>query len=223
MAQTDDDGQGERRSWLTAGLDPVDGLRALADAQGFGRRLVEELADRIQAGGADGTSPVDGPASDRELVELIHALRADAVRAGQVWTDLLDSAAAVAGLALGRLAGPGRRGAAADTVVLESTAGGAELVGTFWVHNTSPAPVPAVRPHCAPLRSHLGCELPADLLRFDPVMLDPLPGRSSCGIEVRLRVPRTTSPGCYVSVILATNVPELYLPVRADVEVVGET
>ena len=38
--------------------------------------------------------------------------------------------------------------------------------------------------------------------------LDPLPARSSCGMEVRVRVPRGASPGTYASVILVSNVPE---------------
>ncbi len=74
---------------------------------------------------------------------------------------------------------------------------------------------------CAPLRSHLGYELPPDAIRFEPRALDPLPARSSCGIEVRLSVPSAAPPGTYVSVVLASNVPELYLPLRVTVKPEG--
>jgi len=102
-------------------------------------------------------------------------------------------------------------------VRLEAVRPGAEATGVFYVHNIAPVPVAAARPHCVPLRSHLGHELPAGAVRFDPEVLEPLPARSSCGIEVRACVPPETAPGAYVSVILVSNVPELYLPLQVTV------
>ena len=60
-------------------------------------------------------------------------------------------------------------------------------------------------------------ELPADAVSFDPPLLDPLPPRSSCGIEVAVIVPPSTVPGTYVTVVLVSNVPDLYLPLTVDV------
>ena len=102
-------------------------------------------------------------------------------------------------------------------MVLEAATPGTEATAVFYVHNTSATAVGGVRPHCAPLRSHLGHELAADAVRFDPEVVDPLPPRGSCGIEVRCRVPPGAAPGTYVSVILVSNVPELYLPLQVTV------
>ena len=80
-------------------------------------------------------------------------------------------------------------------MVLGAAAPGTETTAVFYVHNTSPAAVPMVRPHCAPLRSHLGHELAADAVWFDPAVVDPLPARGSCGIEVRLPGPARRAAG----------------------------
>jgi hypothetical protein len=62
------------------------------------------------------------------------------------------------------------------------------------------------------LRAHTGVELPAAILHFDPVALAPLPGRSSCGLEVHCETPAGTPPGRYVTMILASGLPGLHLP-----------
>jgi hypothetical protein len=56
---------------------------------------------------------------------------------------------------------------------------------------------------------------------FDPQVLDPLPARSSCGIEVRVRVPPEAEPGTYISVVLASNVPDFCLPLTVTVQEPG--
>jgi hypothetical protein len=222
LLSSDEESERDRsanRSWWADALNPVENLRALADVQEFGRRAAEDLADRLLArgGGRDGTfSGASVP--DAELYELVRRFRAEAVRAVDVWTNLLDN---LATLFITLTSRPPRRSeseAGASSVVLETVPPGADTTGLFWVHNTSPAPVSSVRPHCAPLRSHLGYELPPDAIRFEPRVLDPLPARSSCGIEVRLSVPSAAPPGTYMSVILASNVPELYLPLRVTVK-----
>jgi hypothetical protein len=123
------------------------------------------------------------------------------------------------GALAGRLAGRDGTGPAGGpaAVRLEAVRPGAEATAVFYVHNTAPVPVASARPHCTPLRSHLGQELPAGAVRFDPEVLEPLPARSSCGIEVRACVPPGTAAGAYVSVILVSNVPELYLPLQVTV------
>jgi hypothetical protein len=219
MIEENDRGRSAKRSWWADALDPVENLRALADAQEFGRRSAEELADRLLArgDGSDGTSG-DTAGSDAELNQLVRRFRSDAIRAGDIWANLIDNAATLIGILSSRL--PRRPDAEADagSVVLKPVPAGADTTGLFWIHNTSAAAVSPVRPHCAPPRSHLGDELPPDAVRFDPQVLDPLPPRSSCGIEVRLAVPRTTPAGSYQSVILATNVPGLCLPLRVTVK-----
>jgi hypothetical protein len=206
------------RPWWVDALDPVENLRALANVQDFGRIAAEELADRLLAGrdGRDG-APTGTAASDTELDQLVRRFQAEAIRAGDTWANFIDLFASLVGVLSRR---PGRPGPAPGPapVVLEATTPGLEATAVFYVHNTSATAVGGVRPHCAPLRSHLGQQLAADAVRFDPEVVDPLPPRGSCGIEVRCRVPPGAAPGTYVSVILVSNVPELYLPLQVTVQ-----
>lgn len=217
MVEQSDDDRSTNSSWWADTLDPTENLRALADVQRLGRRFAEDLANRLLSpgdernGGPGGTRPPNADVS-----QLLRQLRADAAHGGDVLGSVIDNTSTLLTMLVNRLLGseqqPGTR-----SMVLTPVAPGAETTGVFWVHNTSPVSVPAVRPHCAALRTHLGCELAPANLRFDPPVLDPLPARSSCGIEVRLCVPQSAEPGSYVSVILASNVPDLYLPLCATV------
>lgn len=217
MADKDDRDRSANRPWWVDALDPVENLRALANVQDFGRIAAEELADRLLAGrdGRDGT-PTGAATSEAELDQLVRRFQAEAIRAGDTWANFIDLFATLVGV-LSRL--PRRAGPAPGPapVALAATPG-TEATAVFYVHNTSAAAVGGVRPHCAPLRSHLGDELAADAVRFDPEVVDPLPPRGSAGIEVRCRVPPGAAPGTYVSVILVTNVPELYLPLQLTVQ-----
>jgi hypothetical protein len=218
MADKDDRDRSVNRPWWVDALDPVENLRALANVQDFGRIAAEDLADRLLAGrdGRDG-APTGTAASDAELDQLVRRFQAEAIRAGDTWANLIDLFASLVGV-LSRL--PGRPGPAPGPapVVLEAATPGMEATAVFYVHNTSATAVGGVRPHCAPLRSHLGQQLAADAVRFDPEVVDPLPPRGSCGIEVRCHVPPGAAPGTYVSVILVSNVPQLYLPLQVTVE-----
>ena len=217
MADKDDRDRSANRPWWVDALDPVENLRALANVQDFGRIAAEELADRLLAGrdGRDGT-PTGAAASEAELDQLVRRFQAEAIRAGDTWANFIDLFATLVGVLsrLPRRAGPAPGPAPVALAATPAT----EATAVFYVHNTSAAAVGGVRPHCAPLRSHLGDELAADAVRFDPEVVDPLPPRGSCGIEVRCRVPPGAAPGTYVSVILVSNVPELYLPLQLTVQ-----
>jgi hypothetical protein len=219
MTNTDDQDRPANRPWWVDALDPVENLRTLANVQDFGRLAAEELADRLLARG-DGRPGGSGDgAADTDLDQLARRLQAETARAGEAWLNVVEALAAMSGALAGRLAGRDRAGPPGGPAALrlEAVRPGAEASGVFYVHNTAPVPVAAARPHCAPLRSHLGDELPAGAVRFDPDVLEPLPARSSCGIEVRACVLPGTAPGAYVSVVLVTNVPELYLPLQVTV------
>jgi len=217
MADNDDRDRSVNRLWWVDALDPVENLRALANVQDFGRIAAEELADRLLAGRDGDGAPTGTAASDAELDQLVRRFQAEAIRAGDTWANFIDLFASLVGV-LSRL--PGQPGPAPGPapVVLEAATPGMEATAVFYVHNTSATAVGGVRPHCAPLRSHLGQQLAADAVRFDPEVVDPLPPRGSCGIEVRCRVPPGAAPGTYVSVILVSNVPELYLPLQVTVQ-----
>jgi hypothetical protein len=213
VASNDSDGMAGHPWWADA-LNPVENLRALANVQDFGRQAAEEVADRLLAQG-DGRG--DATLSEAELDRLARRLQAEAARAGEVVVDLLDLFATLVGALGPRLVRP-RSAPAAGPVRLEAVTAGTEAAAVFWIHNTAPTAIPTVRPHCGPLRSHLGRELAADAVRFDPEVLDPLPARSSCGVEVRCRVPPDAMPGSYATLILVSNLPELSLPLRVTVE-----
>ena len=217
MAETSDQDRSANRPWWIDALDPVENLRTLANVQDFGRMAAEELADRLLAR-SDGRDGMPGGAAlpDAELDRLVRRFQADAVRAADAWADLVGVLATLTGGLAGRLARRPAPEARAGPVAL-TVVPGREATAVFYVHNGADAPVPAVRPHCAPPRSHLGQELTGDAVRFDPEILDPLPARSSCGIEVRCHVPPGSAPGSYASVILVSNVPELYLPLQVTV------
>ena len=214
MADNDDRDRSVNRPWWVDALDPVENLRALANVQDFGRIAAEELADRLLAGRDGDGAPTGTAASDAELDQLVRRFQAEAIRAGDTWANFIDLFASLVGV-LSRLRAA-RAGAGSGPVVLDAATPAMEATAVFYVHNTSATAV-GVRPHCAPLRSHLGQQLAADAVRFDPVV-DPLPPRGSCGIEVRCRVPPGAAPGTYVSVILVSNVPELYLPLQVTVQ-----
>jgi hypothetical protein len=218
MANLDDRDRSAKRPWWVDALDPAENLRTLANVQDFGRLAAEELADRLLPGD-DGPGGRPRVVADTELDQLVRRLQTEVLRAGEAWINLVEIFAAMAGVLTSRLAGRAGGGPAGGPapVRMEAIRPGAEVTGVFYVHNTAPVPVPAARPHCARLRSHLGQELAGDVVRFEPQLLEPLPARSSCGIEVRACVPPGTAPGTYLSVILVSNVPELYLPLELTV------
>jgi hypothetical protein len=223
MANTDDQDRSANRPWWVDALDPVENLRTLANVQDFGRLAAEELADRLLARGDGRDGGARDGAPEADLDKLVRRLQAEAGRAGEAWLDVVEVLATTTGVLAGRLAGRAGTGPPGGPapVRLEAVRSGGEAAGVFYVHNAAPVPVASARPHCAPLRSHLGHELAAGAVRFDPEALEPLPARSSCGIEVRACVPPGTAPGTYVSVILVSNVPELYLPLQVTVAAAG--
>jgi hypothetical protein len=220
-----DDGQAaaSSRPWFADALDPAENLRALADVHAFGRRAVEDLADRIQAWGdapaGSGTSDGAPDGTGTAVADVVEQLRGDAALAGEGLARLAEHTVTLLGVLIDRLPGGPRATGSGSTLTPPHAAPGTTTAAVFWVHNSSAAVVPAVRPHCAPPRSHLGGELPPDAVTFDPPVLDPLPGRSSCGIEVRVQVPPDTVPGQYVTVLMAANVPDLYLSLQVTVSV----
>lgn len=219
----------ERGGWLTGALDPAANLRSLLDARGAGRQIAEDFAEQLLARGVgrppgngdrpprdgrDGNGNTPGPGSDVD--EILRQLRADAARAGDASAGLIEHAFALLTTLVTRIPRPEEQ-AGTKPLTLGPVTPGEEAVALFWLHNTAGIAVPEVRPHCAALRSHSGRELEPAGVRFDPPVLDPLPPRSSCGIEVRIPVPAAATPGTYASVILASNAPDWYLPISVAV------
>jgi hypothetical protein len=223
MGQEDGHAERSNRSWLADALDPLENLRALADVQAFGRQAAEDLADRVLAwgeggdGGALANGAASTPGTSSGVADVMERLRGDAVVAGEVSIRLVEHAMTLLGILLERLPAGASSASPAEALDLSVAGPGEAATAVFWVHNTSAAVVASVRPHCAPPRSHHGHELAADAVVFDPPSLDPLPARSTCGIEVSVRVPRGTPAGRYSSIVMASNVPDLYLPLHVTV------
>jgi hypothetical protein len=206
----------------TSGYDPAAALRALADAPRVGFEAAAAVIDRILSLGRPQATPLppiswDGtngdalpPPGDRR-VQLRRA-RADAERVLDAYGDwarqLLD---AVFGLAEGD--GPG------DVLVLGPVAAGQAVDADLWLHAppgrlTVPAPL-----HATALTRDDGTTLDASTVSFDPPALLPTANGNGSGpaTRVSLRVPDGTGPGTYHGHVLAAGVPEVALPLRAEV------
>jgi hypothetical protein len=203
---------GRRENWFSQAVDPGRNLDALRESA---RRAVEAFADRLETSG-DPMAPQPDPATDQEFARLIGLAREDLARFGELGLSLLDHGLAALAQLVSRTPARPDGSDSAMFLTLRAHPGGHDQ-GIFWVHNTAAEPVSSARPHCGPLRSHQGEVLDPDVVSFDPVMLDPLPGRSTCGIEVHVRPPHTTSPGTYASVILVSRLPDAGIPIRVRV------
>lgn len=213
-----DDQRPPPRSWWVDALNPIENLRALADIQQFGRRAAEDVADRFRAADSPDGHQDQPRRPEADFDALLRRWRTDSALAADLWSDLIEGAAAMVSLVAARVPGVGS-GAAPDRRDIEvgPARPGEVASAIFWVHNSSATAVNDVRPHCAAPRSHQGEELGADVVSFDPAVFDPLPARSSCGVEVMVAVPRTATPGTYATVVLVSNVPALYLPLNVAV------
>jgi hypothetical protein len=213
-----DDQRPPPRSWWVDALNPIENLRTLADIQQFGRRAAEDLADRLLTPDLPDGRQEPPRRSEAELDALMRRWRADSALAADLWSNLIEGAAAMISIVAARIPGVGPE-AAPDRrdIELGPASPGDVASAVFWVHNSSATAVNDVRPHCSPPRSHQGEELGAEVVSFDPAVFDPLPARSSCGVEVKVAVPPTASPGTYATVVLVSNVPALYLPLNVAV------
>jgi hypothetical protein len=191
-------------------LDPAANLEALGDVTELGRRMVTEFAERL----AEAPSATPAAESDPDAPSwdgVRRRLLRDGARAGEAGLDLVEDLLSLVAL-MARRGVPGT--ADSEPPVLVRGSPGAHASSLFWLRNAAVVPIAGVRPHAAAPRSHLGDELPAGAVTFDPPVLDPLPARSSCGIEVCVDVPTGTAPGLYTSVILVANLPRLWLPLQ---------
>ena len=104
-----------------------------------------------------------------------------------------------------------------ETLTLTSTEPGGRAVGELWLHNRSGSPTADVRLHNGDLRRHDGCAISATTVRFDPEHLPELPDLTSRGVRVSVDVPADTPPGRFRGIILAANLPDLWLVVELEV------
>ena len=191
---------------------------AFAETVDFGRRIVREVGERADffAGpggpGGPGLTAPEGAGSERD--DLLRRLRVNGARAAELGIELIEDAIALIGLIAARSSPDDADG---GQTVRVSTSPGAEGATVFWIHNAAAVPMEGVRPHVGALRSHRGDEVAPAAVTFDPPVLDPLPARSRCGIEIRVTPPAATPPGTYDTVILVANAPGVCLPLRLTI------
>ncbi|HEX3277621.1 MAG TPA: hypothetical protein VHR40_03800 [Thermoleophilaceae bacterium] len=205
MSQSQADGESDRRRSVPL-LDPVAGMRAMADIQAEGLRAASELLERMLR--AEPDAPERRPPADAgAYTALVDA-----------WTDLLRRT--VAGLAQ-----PGEPGVV--TVPLGASGVGPPVRLTLrdgeapaaevWLHNGTFAPIGPLALSCGPLADCEGGLLEGVRVRFEPASVEPLPPRSSRAIAVSLKVKGAPAPGTYRGAIQADGAPALWLPLEVEV------
>ena len=107
----------------------------------------------------------------------------------------------------------GRRGDVED-----GRSGDGRAEAEVWLHNGTAEPRADVSLHCGDLRAHDGSLLPAGAVRFDPDRVGELPARSSRGVVVSAVLHADQPAGVYRGVILATGVPDAWLPLEIVVD-----
>jgi hypothetical protein len=221
-------------------LDPSAAAHVLADVERRGLRAANELVDRlVHSIDGDGEPHDDGPRDGSASAASSHdaagpsaaGLTDNLVR---LWAELvrlgLDTFGQVASPGGPSRADGGGRGATLDIVTGASTGmvrievvppepasdrGTTSHAQTeVWLHNGSHGDYADVALHCGDLRASDGAVLPATSVRFDPAAVD-LPARSSRGVAIS--VTTDGPPGTYRGVVLATGVPDAWLPIEVVV------
>jgi hypothetical protein len=226
------DGHGDQRA--PSIFDPVVGVRALADVQRRGLFAAGELVDRLvrlvdgDAGAnvkrADGArDSVDGSASARTArppasVDEVVELWLELVRLG---ADVIRQFARPTAHDLGHGAtvDVGSRSHAESVHLVASLGRGArgpDPMAEIWLHNGTERDQAGIELHSSDLTAHDGTTLPAGAVEFRPTNID-LPARSSRGVVVAVAV-GDTPPATYRGIILATNLPEVWLPLEVQVD-----
>ena len=104
-----------------------------------------------------------------------------------------------------------------ETLTLSPTEPGGRAVGELWLHNRSGSATSDVRLHNGDLRRHDGCAIAATTVRFEPEHLPELPDLTSRGVRVTVDVPSDTPAGRFRGIVLAANLPDLWLVVELEV------
>jgi hypothetical protein len=227
--RSSDQGSGSR-------LDPATGVQALVEVQRRGLLAANELVDRlvrsVDGDDVDGAEPPDesaGSSGSRRDSSMAPSAGGPADDLVRVWVEVVRLGLETFGNFL-MPTGPGRPGSSSHVATLDvATAASTGVVrvvmpgpppsggstdrasAEVWLHNGSAAAYSDVALHCGDLRSSDGAVLPAASVRFDPSVMD-LPARSSRGVVVS--VGADVPSGTYRGVVLATGVPDAWLPIE---------
>jgi hypothetical protein len=94
---------------------------------------------------------------------------------------------------------------------LEAFVSGA-AVADVWLHNAGAEDFGHIRLRCSDLMADHGGVIPAGSVTFSPDVV-PMPGRSSRGIDVEIKVADDVVAGIYRASLLAEGHPQLWLPI----------
>ena len=217
-------GQRPEVPWASV-FNPAANLRALTTIQAEGFRAASELVDRVvrmAAQRADGTER-----SARQATPLSAEQRADLLGATDVEPLIRSWWAMVGQFLMGTGAqtpaknptvAPALDFAAADSagrLDIDAAPGGT-ATSEVWLHNAADDDLGRIRLRCSALTADDGSIIDAAAIRFDPKTV-PMPGRSSRGVDVIVKVAKKVRPGLYRGTVLVEGRPTLWLPIAVTV------
>ena len=201
-------------------FDPAANVRALTAVQAEGFRAASELVDRFVRMVA--TRPDGGAAAARQASPLSNEQRADFLGATDI-EPLIRSWWAMAGQFLvggaPQTAPPTAgispaldfTGSAASGRLEFETGAGDSATAEVWLHNSADVDLGRIRLRCSALMADDGSVIEAEACRIHPKTI-PVPGRSSRGVGITVKVTKKTAPGLYRGTLLGDGRPELWLP-----------
>lgn len=217
-------GQGPDVPWASV-FDPAANLRALTTIQAEGFRAASEIVDRVvrlAARRPDGTER-----SARQATPPSAEQRADLLGATDVeplirsWWDMVGQFLMGTGAptpATSPTVVPALDFSAADSagrLDMDASPGGAAK-SEVWLHNAAEEDLGRIRLRCSALMADDGSIIDAAAVRFDPKNV-PMPGRSSRGVGVIVKVVKRVRPGVYRGTVLVEGRPTLWLPIAVTV------
>ena len=244
MVDVDDERSGPDQPSGPPPFDAMANLRALGDIQRRGLEAANLVVTRVISQ-VERSGPIFGAEPPPRSTDDLAGATGDRSTPDDALSDLFGQYTALTSSLLGALLG-GRRspgapndprrsngaasgsavtaephtgasGGSPETLTLSSTEPGGRAVGELWLHNRSGSATSDVRLHNGDLRRHDGCAITATTVRFDPEHLTELPDLTSRGVRVSVDVPADTPPGRFRGIILAANLPDLWLVVELEV------
>lgn len=178
-------------------------------------RLVEAV-DGPGPSSGPGAGPAGARRDPRPGDVRLEELRAAVMRSVDLYSDLLQQVLGLYAEAVqGRLEQDGVGSSQPGAPVELAGRCGGRARARLWIHNATPAPLPATRLRLTDLCAHDGSRL-VDCAAFDPPTLQvPAGGSAASWLEVLL--PLEVGPGTYHGSVLATGLPEARVPVRLAV------
>ncbi|TDO18727.1 hypothetical protein EV580_1915 [Mycobacterium sp. BK086] len=112
-------------------------------------------------------------------------------------------------------------GSAATGRLEFETEAGEPATAEVWLHNAADHDLGRIRLRCSELMAADGSVIESEACRINPKAI-PVPGRSSRGVGITVKVAKKAKPGLYRGTILVEGRPELWLPVALTVHAAAE-